>query len=82
MLKVIAFPVQCPEGNLSAAQPPSRAASTGVRHAWASFSCSRVCHRLHPGPASREEAGPFIQQVLAREAKNHRNPRVIKRRKQ
>lgn len=82
LLKATALPVQCPEGYLSAAQPPRRAASTGVRHAWASFSRSRLCHRLLPGPASREEAEPFIQQVLAREAKNHRNPRVTKRRKQ
>lgn len=77
LFKVAAFPVQCPK-DLSAAQPPSRAASTGGCHAWASFSC----HRLHLGPASREEAEPFTQQVLAREAKNHRNPRDTKRREQ
>lgn len=41
LLKVIAFPVLRPEGNVSAAQPPSRYASAGVLHAWASRSPSR-----------------------------------------
>lgn len=60
LLKVVAFPVPRPEGNMSAAQPPSRYVSAGVLHAWVSLSCSRGGHMLHLGPASREEAGPFI----------------------